>query len=86
MPSTSCFAFQAPPGNAATLARAGVDIVNTANNHAFDYGPLGWRGTRDALAAAKVAAVGAPGEVRLIERDGTRSPSSASRRIRGARR
>ncbi|MEZ0294187.1 MAG: CapA family protein [Solirubrobacteraceae bacterium] len=72
VPSTSCFAFQAPPGNAATLARAGVDIVNTANNHAFDYGPLGWRGTRDALAAAKVAAVGAPGEVRLLERDGLR--------------
>ena len=45
-----CFAFQAPPGNARTLRRAGVDIVNHANNHAFDYGALGWRSTRDALA------------------------------------
>ncbi len=72
VPSTSCFAFQAPPENAATLAGAGVDIVNTANNHAFDYGPLGWRGTRDALAAAKVDAVGAPGEIAVLERAGTR--------------
>ncbi len=70
--STSCFAFQAPPENARSLKKAGVDIVNTANNHAFDFGPLGWRGTRDALAAAKVAASGAPGEIKVIERNGTR--------------
>ena len=67
-----CFAFQAPPENARTLRRAGVDLVNTANNHAFDFGPLGWRGTRDALAAAKVGAVGAPGEIAVLERNGTR--------------
>ena len=70
--SESCFAFQAPPENARTLARAGADLVNTANNHAFDFGPLGWRGTRDALAAAGVGAVGAPGEIRVVERKGTR--------------
>jgi Bacterial capsule synthesis protein PGA_cap len=71
-PSESCFAFQAPAENARTLARAGVDLVNTANNHAFDFGPLGWRGTRDALTGAAVAAVGAPGEIRVLERNGTR--------------
>src|SRR3954471_19959698 len=27
----NCYAFQAPPGNARTLHRAGVDIVNHAN-------------------------------------------------------
>src|ERR1700712_5735907 len=43
--SENCFAFQAPPGNARTIRRAGVDIVNHANNHAFDYGALGWRST-----------------------------------------
>jgi hypothetical protein len=70
--SENCFAFQAPPGNARTLRRAGVDIVNHANNHAFDYGAVGWRSTRDALEHAKVSATGAPGEVEIIQRNGTR--------------
>src|SRR6185503_13063686 len=52
----NCFAFQGPPGNARTLRRAGVDIVNHANNHAFDYGAVGWRSTRDELTKAKVEA------------------------------
>jgi hypothetical protein len=68
----NCFAFQAPPGNARTLRRAGVDIVNHANNHAFDYGALGWRATRDALAKAKVRATGAPGEIEILSRRGTK--------------
>jgi hypothetical protein len=70
--SKDCFAFQAPPGNASTLRRAGVDIVNHANNHAWDYGALGWRSTRDALAKVKVAATGAPGEIKIISRNGTK--------------
>jgi hypothetical protein len=70
--SKNCFAFQAPPGNARTIRRAGVDIVNHANNHAFDYGALGWRSTRDALTKAKVAATGAPGELKIVSRNGTK--------------
>jgi Bacterial capsule synthesis protein PGA_cap len=61
----NCFAFQAPPANARTLARGGVDIVNQANNHAFDFGPAGWRATRAALRAARVRFTGAPGEIRM---------------------
>jgi hypothetical protein len=68
----NCFAFQAPPGNARTLRRAGVDIVNHANNHAFDYGAVGWRSTRDALTKAKVEATGAPGELKVLTRNGTK--------------
>jgi hypothetical protein len=67
-----CYAFQAPPGNARTLRRAGVDIVNHANNHAFDYGPVGWRSTRNAFKRAKVEATGAPGELKILRRRGTR--------------
>jgi Bacterial capsule synthesis protein PGA_cap len=67
-----CFAFQAPARNARTLARAGVDIVNQANNHAHDYGPEGARRTRAALAAAGVAATGAPGELRVLRARGRR--------------
>ena len=62
----NCFAFQAPAANATTLRRAGVDVVNLANNHAFDFGPLGYGGTRRALTAARVGFVGAPGEIRVV--------------------
>ncbi len=37
--------FCAPPGAAATLRRAGITVVSTANNHAFDYGMKGIRET-----------------------------------------
>lgn len=37
--------FCAPPGAATTLRRAGITIVSTANNHAFDYGLKGLRET-----------------------------------------
>jgi Bacterial capsule synthesis protein PGA_cap len=68
----NCFAFQAPRANAGTLARAGVDIVNLANNHAFDFGPAGYRGTRTALHRAGVRATGAPGQIRLLRAGGVR--------------
>jgi len=56
----NCFAFQAPAANARTLGRAGVDVVNLANNHAYDFGPTGYRSTRAALGRAGVRATGAP--------------------------
>jgi hypothetical protein len=68
----NCFAFQAPAANATSLARAGVDIVNLANNHAFDFGAAGYRGTRAALGRADVRATGAPGEIRVLRPGGMR--------------
>lgn len=35
--SGNCFAFQAQAANATTLRCAGVDIVNRADNHAYDH-------------------------------------------------
>jgi poly-gamma-glutamate synthesis protein (capsule biosynthesis protein) len=37
--------FCAPPAAAASLRRAGVSVVSTANNHAFDYGVTGLQET-----------------------------------------
>jgi poly-gamma-glutamate capsule biosynthesis protein CapA/YwtB (metallophosphatase superfamily) len=37
--------FCAPPGAATTLRHAGITVVSTANNHAFDYGFKGLRET-----------------------------------------
>jgi hypothetical protein len=67
-----CYAFAAPAANAKTLRHFGVDIVNQANNHAFDYGPLGWHATRVALKRAKVKSTGAPGEIVVMTRNHTR--------------
>lgn len=67
-----CFAFQAPPGNAEALRRAGFDGVNVANNHADDYGAQGRYETTAALARAGIGATGTPDYVRLFHRRGRR--------------
>jgi hypothetical protein len=71
-PGANCFAFQAPPQNARALQAAGLDVVNLANNHAFDFGEGGRTQTLGALTAAKIAFTGLPGDVRVLERRGTR--------------
>jgi hypothetical protein len=68
----NCFAFQAPSANARTLHRAGVDVVNQANNHAHDFGAYGQAATRAALAAAHVRPTGAPGQIQTLRRHGVR--------------
>src|SRR3954454_14639818 len=70
--AANCFAFQAPPANAGSLHHAGIDLVNLANNHSFDYGAEGRRQTLMALTAGHVAFTGLPGDVRVLERRGVR--------------
>ena len=69
---SQCFAFQAPARNARSLRRAGVDLANLANNHAYDFGPRGYASTRGALRRAGVQPTGGPSEVRVLRRNGTR--------------
>src|SRR4051794_26546692 len=71
-PAAGCFAFQAPPANAAALRDAGLDLVNLANNHSFDFGADGQMQTLRALTGVGVAFTGLPGDVRVIERHGIR--------------
>jgi hypothetical protein len=61
----SCFAFQAPPSYAFGLRAAGFDLLNQANNHAFDFGPSGQVQTFAALRRAGLAHDGSPGQVTL---------------------
>lgn len=68
----TCFAFQAPPANATALARAGVDVANLANNHAFDFGAAGMGSTVSALRDAGVAVTGRPGEITVLSLPGAR--------------
>jgi poly-gamma-glutamate synthesis protein (capsule biosynthesis protein) len=51
--------FTGPPGGADVLARARIDLVSLANNHAWDYGKAALFETFDNLERAKVAYAGA---------------------------
>jgi poly-gamma-glutamate synthesis protein (capsule biosynthesis protein) len=70
--------FTGPPGGAAALARAGIDVVSTANNHAWDYGHRALVETIDNLDRAGVHHVGTgrdPAEASapvVLERNGIR--------------
>jgi poly-gamma-glutamate synthesis protein (capsule biosynthesis protein) len=50
--------FTGPPGGAETLSQAGIQVVSTANNHAWDYGRSALFETLDNLKRAGVKAVG----------------------------
>ena len=59
----ACFSFQAPPENAEGLRWAGFDLLNLANNHAYDFGEEGMAQTIDALRAERLAFTGPPGRI-----------------------
>ena len=44
----------APPENAEVLAQGGVEIVNTVNNHSFDFGTQGYDDTLTSLDSANI--------------------------------
>jgi len=50
--------FRSPATAFTALKSAGVDVVNMANNHALDYGPVGMQDTFDAIAASKLPVIG----------------------------
>jgi poly-gamma-glutamate synthesis protein (capsule biosynthesis protein) len=57
--ATKSYTFLGPLAVAGLLARAGVDVVSVANNHALDYGPGTLLGMLTGLRDAGVAPVGA---------------------------
>ncbi len=68
----ACAAFRAPTWMARRLAEAGLDVVSLANDHSGDFGPAGLRATTDALAAARLVAVGPAGRTASVVVDGVR--------------
>jgi hypothetical protein len=60
---SSCFAFRAPPSYAPLLRDAGFNVMNLANNHAMDFGPVGQQDTVAAVRAAGMLTEGRPGEI-----------------------
>jgi poly-gamma-glutamate synthesis protein (capsule biosynthesis protein) len=52
------FHFRSPAESFVALKAAGVHVINMANNHALDYGPVGMEDTFAAIASSKVPVVG----------------------------
>jgi poly-gamma-glutamate synthesis protein (capsule biosynthesis protein) len=50
--------FRSPAATFDALKAAGVDVVNMANNHSLDYGPIGMQDTFAAIAASKLPVTG----------------------------
>lgn len=61
------FAFRFPSRYAALLKREGFDVLNIANNHAYDFGDAGLRDTQGNLAEAGIAFVGPRGQSARFE-------------------
>jgi hypothetical protein len=66
------YAFRFPPATARLLKDANFHVISLANNHAYDYGPVGYADTVRWLADAGIETTGQPGSV-------------AQRRVGGAR-
>ena len=70
--SSSCFAFRAPPSYVSLLRNAGFDILNLANNHAYDFGTVGQSDTVAALDRLHLRHTGRPGEIGIVRVRGLR--------------
>src|SRR5437763_3337065 len=70
--SANCYAFRTPPSYAQWFRRAGFTVMNLANNHAMDYGPVGQRETVAALDRVGLRHFGRPGETAHPDVRGTR--------------
>jgi hypothetical protein len=69
-PTKTCYAFRNPPSFARAFARTGLDVLNLANNHSYDYGSTGLRSTENAIANAGMRYTGLPGQITYVKRHG----------------
>jgi hypothetical protein len=70
--SSSCFAFRAPPSYGSLLKQAGFTVMNTANNHAYDFGSVGQADTLAVLDRLSLKHTGRPGEFALVRTGGVK--------------
>lgn len=64
--STDCYAFRVPPSFAKYYANAGFNVLNSANNHSYDFGALGVAQTSAAMRAAGITQAGLPGQIGYV--------------------
>ena len=70
--STECYAFKVPTSYAQIYRAAGFTVLNSANNHAWDFGSAGVTSTSAALAGAGIAQAGLPGQIAVVSEAGMR--------------
>ncbi len=68
--SIECYAFRVPPSFARAYRAAGFTVLNSANNHSYDYGAVGEAATSAALRAAGIVQAGLPGQIGLVRTHG----------------
>ncbi|MBH8560833.1 CapA family protein [Nostoc sp. CENA67] len=61
------FAFRSPPAYAELFADAGFNVFNLANNHAMDFGAVGFQDTVNNLAAVGIATLGLKNQILYLE-------------------
>ncbi len=61
-----CFQFYLPPSYANHLRDGGFQMLNLANNHTNDMGPVGLRNTESALDAVGIKHTGAPNQITYV--------------------
>jgi poly-gamma-glutamate capsule biosynthesis protein CapA/YwtB (metallophosphatase superfamily) len=70
--SPNCFAFRSPPAYAEHLKDGGFQLLNTANNHAKDYGAQGYKNTVEALESAGLEHTGAEDQITVVDVKGVK--------------
>jgi hypothetical protein len=69
---STCFAYRTPPSFVNNLKDAGFMLVNQANNHAYDFGPAGFKNTQKNLDSAGIKYTGWPGMITVAEVKGVK--------------
>ena len=62
------FAFRSPPSYGKLFADVGFDVFNIANNHAFDFGKVGFRDTVKNFANYGIQTVGRKNQILFLEK------------------
>jgi poly-gamma-glutamate capsule biosynthesis protein CapA/YwtB (metallophosphatase superfamily) len=61
------FAFRSPPSYARLFADVGFDVFNLANNHAMDFGPVGFKDTVTNLEAVGIETLGHKNQILYLD-------------------
>jgi len=70
--ASECYAFKVPTSFAQAYRRVGFNVLNSANNHSYDFLARGQSDTTTALRAAGIVQAGLPGQIGLISAHGVR--------------
>jgi len=69
---STCFAYRTPPSFVNNLKDAGFMLMNQANNHAYDFGPAGYKNTQKNLDSAGIKYTGWPGMITIASVKGVK--------------